>query len=94
MPTYEFSAGFYREYLGLSVVQQERFRGVVAALVEALGTSPPEFPPRLRVKRVQGHPGVWELTFAADGRATFTYGDEVVAARRTWCGGESETTRS
>ncbi len=34
------------------MVQQERFRGVVAALVEALGTSPPEFPPRLRVKRV------------------------------------------
>jgi len=29
----------------------------------------PAFPPRLRVKRVQGHPGSWELTFAADGRA-------------------------
>jgi hypothetical protein len=23
------------------------------------------------VKRVQGHPGVWELSFAPDGRATF-----------------------
>jgi hypothetical protein len=27
---------------------------------------------------VQGRPRVWELTYAADGRATFSYGDEVV----------------
>lgn len=33
--------------------------------------------PALRVKRVQGHPGVWEITWAPDGRATFHYGDEV-----------------
>jgi hypothetical protein len=31
----------------------------------------------LRVKRVQGHPGVWEMTWAPDGRATFEYGAEV-----------------
>ncbi len=49
----------------------------MAELVAALGQRPPTFPPRLRVKRVQGHPGIWELTFAPDGRATFQYGDEV-----------------
>lgn len=27
--------------------------------------------------RVQGHPGVWEMTWAYDGRATIQYGDEV-----------------
>ena len=35
------------------------------------------FYPRLRVKRVQGHPRVWEMTWAPDGRATFEYGEEV-----------------
>ena len=35
------------------------------------------FHPRLRVKRAQGHPGVWEMTWAPDGRATFQYGHEV-----------------
>ena len=30
----------------------------------------------LRVKRVQSVPGVWELSWAADGRATFEYGPE------------------
>jgi len=29
------------------------------------------------VKRVQGHPGVYEMTFAPDGRATFTFGEEI-----------------
>lgn len=35
------------------------------------------FEPSLRVKRVQGYPGVWEMTWAPDGRATFEYGDEI-----------------
>lgn len=33
--------------------------------------------PGLRVKRVQGARGVFELTWAPDGRATFEYGREV-----------------
>ena len=37
-----------------------------------------QFNPVLRLKRVQGHDGVWELTFAPDGRATFEYGEEVI----------------
>jgi hypothetical protein len=31
----------------------------------------------LRVKRVRGRPGVWEMTWASDGRATFSYGRSV-----------------
>jgi len=31
--------------------------------------------PALRVKRVQGHPGIWEITWAP--RATFHYGEEI-----------------
>jgi hypothetical protein len=26
---------------------------------------------------MQGHPGIWEMSWAYDGRATFQYGDEV-----------------
>jgi hypothetical protein len=45
--------------------------------IDALRSSPPAFPPALRVKRVQGADGVWEVTFSADGRATFAYGDQL-----------------
>lgn len=30
---------------------------------------------------MQGHPGVWEMSWAPDGRATFEYGDEVRAGK-------------
>ncbi len=30
----------------------------------------------LRVRGVEGHPGVFEMTWAPDGRATFEYGPE------------------
>jgi len=50
-------------------------------LVAGLRERPPQFAPRLRVKRVQGTEDVWELSWAADGRATFRYGDEVVAGQ-------------
>ena len=43
------------------------------------GVAQRDFDPRRRVKRVQGRPGVWEMTWAADGRATFEYGPEVIA---------------
>jgi len=52
---------------GLPLEQQRRSRAPVAGLVATLGQRPPAFPGRLRVKRVQGHPGVWEVTFAPDG---------------------------
>lgn len=48
-------------------------------MVEALsdGGSPKDLPPRLRVSRVQGYAGVWELSFGPDDRATFSYGEPV-----------------
>jgi len=33
-----------------------------------------------RVKRAQGTGDVWEIAVAADGRATFAYGDEAIPA--------------
>ena len=32
----------------------------------------------LRVKGIQGKPGMFEMTWAADGRAVFSYGDAIV----------------
>jgi len=53
----------------------------VDQLVVALRSSPPAFPSHLRVKRVQGTRAVWELTWAPDGRASFSYGEEQVAGQ-------------
>lgn len=77
-PTFEFPRSFDREFRKLSPKDQKAFRDAVAVLVEGLqATGQSELPPRLRVKGVQGRRGVFEMTFAPDGRATFAYGEEV-----------------
>lgn len=73
-PTYEARRRFLREYSRLTSEQRTAFGRARGKLVLALHESPPSFPPELRVKRVQGTRDVWEVTFAADGRATFAYG--------------------
>lgn len=76
-PTFERSARFLREFMKLPLPQRRAFLRARDDLVEALRSSPPAFPPHLRIKRVQGADGMWELTFAPDGRATFHYGTEI-----------------
>ena len=39
------------------------------------------FRPGLRVKGVTDRPGVFEMTWDSDGRATFSYGEERVAGQ-------------
>lgn len=78
MPTFERLPRFDREFRRLTRELQQAFLAMLPVLIAALRETPPSFPPALRVKRVQGTAGVWELTYAADGRATFSYGDEVV----------------
>ena len=77
-PTYDATTRFLREFLKLPASQRHAFLAARDEFIEALRTSPPEFPTHLRIKRVQGTDGIWELTFAADGRTTFRYGDEVI----------------
>jgi hypothetical protein len=74
-PTYLAPARFRREFQRLDPVMQRAFLAARDAFVAALSTDPPKFPPQLRVKRVRGHAGIWEFTFAANGRATFQYGE-------------------
>lgn len=73
-PTYEARRRFLREYARLTSDERRAFGRARGKLVSALRKSPPRFPPELRVKRVQGTGDIWEITFAADGRATFAYG--------------------
>ena len=76
MPTFERGPRLDREFRRLSPELQQAFVAALRLFIDALRLRPPTFPPQLRVKRVRGATGVWEMTFAADGRATFEYGSE------------------
>ena len=75
MPTYEWERVFGREFAALDSELQAAFLAAVAQFVEDLhhGRAPRR---SLRVKRVRGYDGVCEMTWAANGRATFAYGAE------------------
>jgi len=77
-PTYEASRRFLRELARLSDDQHDAFLSAKDGLIAGLRERPPRFAPRLRIKRVKGSDDVWELTWAADGRATFRYGAQVI----------------
>ncbi len=74
-PTYARKPAFGRDFVKLTDQQQRRFLTAVAAMVADLKAGR-AFRPGLRVKSVQGWLGVWEMTWAPDGRATFEYGRE------------------
>jgi hypothetical protein len=57
VPTYDVPEQVLREFRKLPLEQQRRFMQALQQFVEALRHQPPAFPPRLRVKRVQGPPG-------------------------------------
>jgi mRNA-degrading endonuclease YafQ of YafQ-DinJ toxin-antitoxin module len=78
MPTFERLARFDREFRRMPREMQRAFLAMLPVFVGALKAKPPEFPVALRVHRVQGVSGVWEITFAPDGRATFEYGKQVI----------------
>ncbi|MGW3653540.1 hypothetical protein [Streptomyces sp. NPDC000878] len=78
MPTYETLPRFTADLQHLTPAQRQRFRRVVLdAFVPDL-RSGRQFRPGLRIKRVQRAPGVFELTWAGNGRATWQYGPEIV----------------
>lgn len=59
MPTFQRSRRFLREYLALPHEQREAFKRALLVFIAALREKPPTFPPRLRVKGVKGHRGVY-----------------------------------
>lgn len=76
MPTFERFPRFRREFQNLTVDQQRAVLHMLHLFLAGLrlGT----FDSRLRLKRVHDHPGIWEITWAPDGRATFAYGPGVL----------------
>lgn len=75
MPTLEVLAAFLRDWERLTPQQQRAFRQAVAQFIADLADGGHGFRPSLRVKRLRGHPRVWEMTWAPDDRATFEYGE-------------------
>ena len=86
MPTHDETEAFLRDYERLTPQQQDRFDGkreeFVADLMAMERGRRQGFRPGLRIKRVQGASGLFEMTWAPDGRATFSMGEPVVAGKR------------
>jgi hypothetical protein len=74
MPTYDATDRFRKDFELLDEADRKRFQRAVKQFIEDLNSPSRGFRPGLRVKGVQGAPGVFELTWAPDGRATFQFG--------------------
>jgi hypothetical protein len=81
-PTYERTDSFKRDLKSLSPEDRQRVADkLVGEFVHDLsaieaGTAD-GFRRGLRVKPMQGHASIWEVSWADDGRATFEYGQPV-----------------
>ena len=80
MPTYAWLARFRSDFQRLTPTQQAAFLVAVEQFVEDLRRDR-TFRKGLRVKGIQGATGIFEMTWAPNGRATFEYGDEVTKAQ-------------
>jgi hypothetical protein len=76
MPTYVKLPRFQKDFDQLSADEQERFRQVVERFIEDLERGG-NFRRGLRVRRVEGTSGIFEMTWAPDGRATFEFGEPI-----------------
>ena len=75
MPTFVQTDRFPRDFSSLSAAQKAAFRVAAAKFVADLQSG--GFSPGLRVKGVEGAAGIFEMTWADDGRATFEYGSPI-----------------
>jgi hypothetical protein len=76
VPTYEPSPEFLIMHARLSANQKRLFRLAVDKFIEDLQRGK-GFRKGLRVKGIKGAPGLYEMTWAPDGRAVFSYGDSI-----------------
>ncbi len=86
MPTYDWENRFLRDWKRLPKDQQELFLTVKDEFVDDLKEMEAglrsSFRRGLGIKGVKGTPGVFEMRWAGDGRATFSWGEEVVPGQR------------
>jgi hypothetical protein len=76
LATWDKTDRFLRDYEDLSADERNAFIAAVHDFVEDLPSR--QFRSSLRVKGVQASPGVFEMSWADDGRATWRYGPEVI----------------
>ena len=85
MPTHEETTAFQRDRARLTEEQAERLKArladFIADLKEMEASRRSWFRPGLRVKKLSGRPDVYEMSWAADGRATFAMGNPIVAGK-------------
>ncbi len=95
MPTYDRESRFRRDWKRLTENQRVLFLRARNEFVDDLSDMEAgrrgSFRSGLRVKGVKGAPRVFEMTWAPDGRATFSWGEEKLPGQRhiIWrrCGG-------
>lgn len=84
MPTYEWTLAFDRDLRRLTNDQMERLLSALCAFIAYViameNGEIDRFRGGLRVKGVRGSPGLFEMTWAPDGRATFMWGEPVMKA--------------
>ena len=73
MPTWDKTERFQKDWAELGTGEREAFRAAVVKMVEDLRAGR-GFRKGLRIKGVKQADGVYEMTWASDGRATFQYG--------------------
>ena len=73
MPTYEADPRFWRDWERLTEAQRALFLAAVRQMRDDLRAHR-QLHPSLRVKGFQGQRGIFEMTWADDGRAMFRYG--------------------
>lgn len=77
-PTFDATTSFLNQFRRLSNEEQTAFMVAVRKLVTDLRTGK-GFRKSLRIKKYQGAEGVYEMSWAPDGRALFRFGAEVQA---------------
>ena len=73
MPTYELEDPFRQDLKRLTPEQYRLFKKAVRKMVEDIKAKRP-FRAGLRVERFESIKGAYEMSWAPDGRALFTYG--------------------
>ena len=72
MPTYEKTDTCKRDWRALSQAEKKAFLAALRMFIADLKLG--KFRKGLRVKKVEGAKGIFEMTWADDGRATFQFG--------------------
>lgn len=86
MPTFHTMLSFERDYKRLTPQQHAQFaeclRKFVSDLQDMEAGRQHSVRTRLRVKRVQGMEGIYEISWAPNGRALFSWDEEQVPGKR------------